>query len=230
MSRLPLEREIETVFVHHVHASLEQTSVIGRQVQLPLGIVDLLLLQRSGPYFTPVVAELKRDIIDAAACGQVIGYMGQVSYIINDAILDTFGINSPAYERLTERSYVTGLLIGRRVTKKAYRIIASHNLAFIRYEVDKHGLITFSDRMDSYLRFRLPMKNFTPSEPLQIAIGAVANTVKRELLAEVEEYRMTPGVPERVERGVDHIPGVNPDESVVDWQRRSGEQEHGVKQ
>lgn len=139
----PREREIETALVQHLH-HLEGWSVLGRQVQLPMGILDLLIMHRhdkSGCY-APIVVEIKRGRVNEAACGQLLGYVYQVSSIVRRHIWEKYGGGSPMHEAVPPLA-LGGWLVGRSISSRAKRLIGAGPLGYVPYEVGDHGLIKF---------------------------------------------------------------------------------------
>lgn len=145
MKKLPLEKEVEAAFFDFVKQF--KWGPVYRQVQLPLGIADIVGL---GPNKHINVVEVKRGKIDRKTVGQLIGYIGQIDRVIEMLIGSRDYIN-----QLYKTEFETvGILVGNSIDKEA--LSACKALGYDVYLYDcQNGEITFSEHIeyDKYLYY-----------------------------------------------------------------------------
>lgn len=89
MSMRTLEKDIESQFIDwaieykgHHEAFQKNYQYLGRQVKLPLGIADVILLNNDMDRHGIDVVEIKRQNATPETLAQVMGYVGQVEEIL----------------------------------------------------------------------------------------------------------------------------------------------------
>lgn len=137
------EKDIETAFANYIHHAHKDMQVIGRQVHLPMGILDLLIMGRDTHGYYAIVAEIKKDVVDERACSQILGYMGQVERIAHYVAGRFFTTAGSPLSHLIQAESVSGWLVGRRITPSAERAIDSLNIGFIPYSIGDHEIVDF---------------------------------------------------------------------------------------
>lgn len=140
------ESDVETAFIKYCEDGTNYPwfHVIGRQVPLPLGIVDVLATHQDPGAFQPVVIEVKKGKIDLAACGQLLGYMEQVNSLIYWRAADSLW----SIADYKEASSCIGVLVGSDIDERARRIpLSGENFEFYKYELID-GKFSFSSNPD----------------------------------------------------------------------------------
>lgn len=185
------ERDIEDALVQTL-SEISNWRVVGRQVGLPSGILDVLcLVGKEDDYLIPVVIELKRGRIDAHACTQVIGYTSQLESIIQNVLLDNFDWGDPEWFRISGVR-VAGVLVGKNLSKRARRIVESNGLGFIKYSVTPSGGIAFD--LNAMVRsgalqweFRKKEERFRLGNEIAEVVGATKRKIKTDVMIDEAE-------------------------------------------
>lgn len=126
-----IEKEIELEFIKFLN-SREHYQVLGRQVQLPFGVLDVLAWADygGGPHAT--IAEIKAGTIDERACTQLIGYMAQVDWM-TELDIEPATPDHPDYK-------CTGILVGSRINAMAMRVVKAFRISFCRYSIENESI------------------------------------------------------------------------------------------
>lgn len=138
------ESDIEKAFCDYIGQG--QFSVIGRQVVLPLGRIDILLSWTNPHGICPVIVEVKKGKIDLSACGQLYGYIGQVDYLIGSMFARNY--NHGGVEFRNRKSI--GILVGDSIDSRASRIIKSTDVWFYKYKFSNNNF-SFEKDQDIFL-------------------------------------------------------------------------------
>lgn len=198
----PTEREIETALVQQLHYA-EEWRVLARQLKLPMGILDLLIMRCGGRFFVPVVIELKRGTIDEAACAQAMGYGCQIDNMVHSRIVEKYGLES-RIEKTAGEKQVSVWVIGSGITKRAWRLVAGNQLAFIPYKIREHGRIEFpidKYRLAGFQSWRDAVEDYDTPKPIEVVSGALEENAKTRIRDESRWdndggpfYRITQGI------------------------------------
>lgn len=126
------ESDVEAAFAGYL-SQRPRMKVIGQQIRLPLGIIDILATSTSDGTVYPVVVEVKKGIIDLSACGQLLGYMGQVDALNYCAHAEVL----LALANEIKHPHCDGILVGSGIDQRAERVVLSmYNIIFCQYTVE----------------------------------------------------------------------------------------------
>lgn len=142
------ESDVEAAFAEYLKERGD--TVIGRQVELPSGRMDILAVSKCGAWMRPIVVEIKKGKIDLSACGQLWGYVCQVDMIGYFYIANVLMAEMPRGHDIES----FGILVGDSIEDRAARIVAgSDNLFYYKYE-----------RQDANFSFSQALENMTVDE------------------------------------------------------------------
>jgi hypothetical protein len=144
------EKDVEESFVNYLKSKKDfPYIVVGRQIPLPLGIVDILAVEDNDTSRSIHVIEVKKDKVDLSACGQLLGYLYQIEYILNSLERDKWG-ESLSYANEWWIPF-HGVLVGASFDERVYRISSSkEGIGLYQYHVNGDS-ITFEDVHGGYL-------------------------------------------------------------------------------
>lgn len=130
------ERDVETAYIEWVNAK-EYEKVLGRQIRLPFGTLDVLSVFVNDGGCDPHVAEIKLGKVDDKALTQVMGYADQVEVLVSCNV-DVLDGNSEEYTAVN----CARILVGTEMTPMVQRIYQAFGVRFVRHIVN-HGGIEF---------------------------------------------------------------------------------------
>ena len=124
------EKDIERAFCLFLRR--EGLSVVGTQVKLPFGIVDILALTAAPEHLrpSPVIVEIKRNEITEAAIGQLFGYINQLNYLLENRLYDSQSLAPTAI----------GFIVGQSITERALRSVFSETVHYCEFRNNGHAL------------------------------------------------------------------------------------------
>lgn len=131
-----IEKDVESAFEKFIDGR-NHTKVYGRQVSLPMGILDLLLVIEHDHEMAPVVVEFKLGTIDDKAVCQCLGYMAQVELLVN--------FNCAVFNEVYKQAESIGWLVGSGISKMAWRVVKAAGMSYWRYYLDSSGEIQFEE-------------------------------------------------------------------------------------
>lgn len=129
-----LEKDIERAYIKWTNAQ-EDHHVIGSQVKLPLGKLDVLTFINDG-WPCVIISEIKRGGIDEKACTQLLGYMHQVKWLLESAFPG--GIDTAPLENI----HCLGWLVGADINEMTARVVKSFGMGFVQHSI-VNGKIEF---------------------------------------------------------------------------------------
>lgn len=128
----PKEEEVETAFIEFLQSD-RCYNIIGRQIDMPIGRLDVLAYHEIGSRGFPsnelLIAEIKRGTVDEHACTQLLGYMKQL-----DSVIWTKLVSITTDEEKFPKC--KGILVGKSLHPMVKRIISTFSLYFCRYFVE----------------------------------------------------------------------------------------------
>lgn len=132
-----LEIDVERAFMKWLQTQ-PGYQVLGRQVGLPFGKLDVLAIFDSGSETWPVIAEIKLGKIDPKAYAQLLAYMEQV--------------------RCLAAKPCMGYLVGDGITPMALRLVDRYPMIFVSYraqagniELNTHYAVTGNSQMNQFV-------------------------------------------------------------------------------
>lgn len=127
------EKDVENAFARWM-ATRDNYRVVGQQVRLPLGTLDVLVYAESA---VPVVlvAEVKLGTINEKACTQLLGYLQQVKHILGECAFPG-GLDEPPIGEFD----CLGILVGADINEMTYRVVKTMGMDFIRYTPTNTGI------------------------------------------------------------------------------------------
>jgi hypothetical protein len=142
------EKDIENACVKWLN-SREDHRVVGQQVRLPLGTLDVLTLVDSAVPVV-IVSEIKVGVINEKACTQLLGYLQQVKYILGECAFPG-GLDVPPIGEFE----CIGMLVGSNINEMTYRVIKTMGMDFVRYTHTASGFefdweMHFGSDMDNH--------------------------------------------------------------------------------
>lgn len=138
------ERDVEDYLVAHPEV-IGCDQILGRQVNVGVGIIDILAYRNQGRKSGPsvVVVEIKKDQIDCDAVGQLSRYMAAIREpLLSWSIDAVFGLR------------LQGLLVGSSIDTDALNLCEDLGFHYWQYELqvvvraDYRVLRPLGDRMD----------------------------------------------------------------------------------
>lgn len=137
------EKQIEDAFIQWLSDTddIEDWIVLGRQIYIPGGgIIDILCYEEISQRY--VVVEIKRGIVNAAAMGQLWGYL----YILKETLANHIPEN--VFQNVSRENYehIIGCVVGTGLDRMAKRLLSGTNLEWIKY-TDYDGEIEFSPQI-----------------------------------------------------------------------------------
>lgn len=131
-----LERDVETAYIEWLNSKPHDT-VLGRQVRLPFGTLDVLSVCKYEGGCAPTVSEIKLGKVDDKALTQVMGYASQIDVLIGCSI-DVLDGNSEDYTPVN----CGAVLVGTDMTPMVHRVYHALGVSFVQHFVN-HGGIEF---------------------------------------------------------------------------------------
>jgi hypothetical protein len=131
------ERDVEFAYIDWLNTQPCQ-KVLGRQIHLPLGILDVLSVHISDGGCSPAVSEIKLGKVDEKALTQVMGYSSQIEVLIGCNV-DVLDGEHEEYNPVNCGS----VLVGTEMTPLVQRVYHAFGVSFVQFEII-HGGIEFS--------------------------------------------------------------------------------------
>lgn len=163
-----LEKQLENLFRDWYLENCSDTVLVGQQVHVPTGIIDLLYFNTRWAF--PTVVELKIGKAPKSVLAQIYSYMWQIQSKIDDR-------QYPIYSSVRRYEFsgkVRGIIVAETLDKRTMDVVAySDEVQFIKYNLNGNKL-SF-DRYPFYL-YEKPKGHEDPS------IAEIVSVTKKRII------------------------------------------------
>lgn len=115
----PTEKDIEDEFIKWI-TQQPRFRYLGRQITLPLGVLDVLLFDNDLGSLYPIVVEVKRDNADDHTITQVMGYTYQIKFLLTEYFAHKYNFVTWLYD-IVVRPIIVAKGLSGNLAKRAHR-------------------------------------------------------------------------------------------------------------